>query len=69
MDLETFGYVCLGIVRAVWLVVLVIGAIQVFPFGLIGVVALVGFGALLTKVVRERRANAEDDRYAENVEK
>jgi len=69
MDLEIFGYVCLGIVGAFWLGALVIGAIQVFPFGMIGFVALAGFAALLTKVVRERRANPEDDHYAESVER
>jgi hypothetical protein len=69
MDLETFGYICLGIVGTTWLAALVIGAIQVFPFGMVGIVALAGFAALLTKVVRERRGNAEDDHYSENVER
>jgi hypothetical protein len=69
MDLETFGYICLGIVGAAWLVALIAGVIEVLPFGLLGVVALLGFAALLVKVVRERRANEEDDYYAKNVKR
>ena len=69
MNLEVFGYVCLGIAGAAWLLVMVTGLIGAFPFGFVGAVALFGIGALFAKVVRERRANEEDDYYSRNVER
>jgi hypothetical protein len=69
MDLEKVGYVCLALVAVAWLTALFVGLVAAFPFGLIGLVALVGIGALLAKVVRERRASVEDDYYTKNVER
>jgi F0F1-type ATP synthase assembly protein I len=45
------------------------GMVATFPFGLIGLVAIVGVGALLIKVIKERRSNAEDDHYSKTVDK
>ena len=66
---EKVGYLCLGIVACCYLVAMFIGMIAVFPLGLIGLIALVGIGALLLKVIRERLANTEDDHYTDTVDK
>ena len=66
---EKVGYVCLGCVELSYLIALLIGMIAVFPMGLIGLVALLGIGALYLKVIRERRDNREDDHYQDTVDK
>ena len=66
---ERIGYLCLGVVAALYVIAIFVGIIATFPFGLIGLIALVGIGALFIKVVKERLANKEDDYYARNVEK
>ncbi|MGD8417268.1 MAG: hypothetical protein PVH91_09440 [Pseudomonadales bacterium] len=66
---EKVGYVCLGVVAGCYVVAMLVGLVAAFPFGLIGFVALVGVGALLIKVIRERRANTEDDYYSKTVDK
>jgi len=66
---EKFGYLCLGIVAFCYLLVMLFGIVAAFPFGLIGLIALVGIGALLIKVLKERRANVEDDHYTKTVDR
>lgn len=68
-NFEKVGYLCLAVVAACYLVAMLIGLVAVFPVGLIGLLAIVGIGALLIKVIRERRNNAEDDHYSKTVEK
>ena len=48
---------------------MVAGMIAAFPWGLIGLVALLGVGLLFAKVLQDRLANKEDDYYSKNVEK
>ena len=66
---EKIGYICLGIVALCYIAVMFAGIVAAFPIGLIGLVAIVGIGALLIKVLKERRSNAEDDHYSKTVEK
>ena len=66
---EKIGYLCLGIVAFCYLLVLLVGIVAAFPFGLIGLIAIVGIGALLIKVLKERRANVEDDHYTKTVDR
>ena len=66
---EKIGYLCLGLVALCYLAVMFYGIIAAFPVGLIGLVALLGIGVLLIKVLKERRANAEDDHYSKTVDK
>ena len=68
-NLEKLGYVCLGIVALCYVVALLAGMVAAFPFGIIGLIAIVGIGALLMKVLRERRRNTEDDYYSKTVDK
>jgi F0F1-type ATP synthase assembly protein I len=66
---EKIGYLCLALVAGCYLLAMFAGMVAAFPYGLIGLVAIVGIGVLLLKVIRERRANAEDDHYSRTVDK
>jgi len=66
---EKFGYGALALVALCYLVAMLLGVIAAFPFGLIILLLLLGVGALLVKVVKERLASKEDDYYDKNVEK
>ena len=67
---ERVGYLCLGAVAIVYLGTMLFVGSQVGWFGgLIGLLLLVGVVVLLIKVLKERRANAEDTYYARNVDK
>ncbi len=66
---EKVGYLCLGVVALCYVVAIFLGMVAAFPFGLIGLVAIVGVGALLIKVLKERLNNAEDDHYSKTVDK
>ena len=70
MDIyEKVGYTCLAVVAGCYLLAMFAGLIAAFPYGLVILLALLGVGMLLIKVVRERLANKEDDYYSKNVEK
>ena len=66
---EKIGYLCLGIVAAFYIVAMLFGVVAAFPYGLIILIALLGVGVLLVKVVKERLASKEDDYYSKNVER
>jgi hypothetical protein len=67
--MEKIGYVLLSIVALCWLVAMLFGMIAAFPFGIIGLVAIVGIGFLFAKVIKDRLANKEDAHYTKNVDK
>ena len=67
--MEKIGYVLLSIVAACWLAAMLFGMIAAFPFGIIGLAAIVGVGFLFAKVVQDRLGNEEDDHYSKNVDK
>ena len=66
--MEYIGYVLLAIVALIWIVALFIGMIAAFPYGIIGLLAILGFGFLFAKVIKDRMENKEDDHYSDNVE-
>ena len=66
---EKIGYLCLAVVALCYLAAMLVGMVAAFPLGLIGLIALIGVGVLLIKVIRERRANTEDDHYSRTVDK
>ena len=68
-NFERIGYVCLAIVAFCYLAAMFVGMVATFPFGFIGLIAIVGVGLLLIKVIKERLTNAEDDHYSRNVDK
>lgn len=67
--MERIGYILLSIVAAGWLIAILAGMIATFPFGLIGLVVILGIGFLFAKVVKDRLENKEDDYYSKNVDK
>ncbi len=67
--MERIGYVLLSLVAAGWLIAILAGMIVAFPFGLIGLVIILGLGFLFAKVVKDRLGNKEDDYYSKNVDK
>jgi hypothetical protein len=67
--METIGYILLAIVAVIWIVAMIYGMISSFPVGIIGLIAIVGIGLLLAKVIKDRVANKEDDHYSRNVDK
>lgn len=66
---EKVGYACLGLVTLCYLLAMFVGVVAAFPFGLLILIGIVGVGALLIKVLKERLASTEDDYYDKNVEK
>ncbi|MGD9329444.1 MAG: hypothetical protein PVH48_10790 [Cyclobacteriaceae bacterium] len=66
--MEYIGYVFLIIVALIWIIALFIGLIAALPYGLIGLVAIIGLGFLFAKVIKDRLENKEDDHYSDNVE-
>ena len=67
--MENIGYILLGIVAVCWIAAVIIGVIVAFPFGLIGLIAIIGIGFLLAKVIKDRLENKEDDHYSDTVDK
>jgi hypothetical protein len=66
--MEYIGYVFLVIVALIWIIALFIGLIAAFPYGIIGLIAIIGLGFLFAKVIKDRLENKEDDHYSDNVE-
>ncbi len=70
MDLfEKVGYFCLGIIALIYIAAIIYGMVSALPFGILGLIGIVGIGALLIKVIKERITSKEDDYYSKNVEK
>lgn len=67
-SLEKTAYALLGFVCLLYVGVMIAGLIAAFPVGIFGLIAIVGIGLLLIKVVRERVRNREDDYYSKNID-
>ncbi|MCK4903563.1 MAG: hypothetical protein KAS35_02655 [Candidatus Marinimicrobia bacterium] len=67
--MEYIGYMLLAIVAVVWIVAIIIGVVVAFPFGLIGLIAIIGIGFLFAKVIKDRLENKDDDYYSDTVDK
>ncbi len=67
-NLEKVAYALLGFVCLVYAIIMVVGLVAAFPWGIIGFVAIAGIGLLLIKVIRERVRNTEDTYYSKNVD-
>lgn len=65
--MEKTGYVLLAILALVWFVLIITGMIIAFPFGIFGLIGIVGIGLLLIKVIRDRISGKEDNYYDKNV--
>ncbi len=67
--MEYIGYILLGIVAVYWITAIIIGMVIVFPYGLIGLIVIIGFGFLFAKVIKDRLENKEDNYYSDTVDK
>ncbi len=67
--MENIGYLLLAIVAVCWIIAIIIGVIVAFPYGLIGLIAIIGIGFLFAKVIKDRLENKEDDHYSNTVDK
>ena len=65
--MEKVGYLLLGIVFIIYCIFVLVGLIVAFPWGIIGMIALLGFGILFIKVLSDRLDSKEDDYYEKNV--
>ena len=66
--MEKTGYVLLGIVAIIYIIALFIGLIVALPWGIIGLIAILGIGFLFIKVLSDRIASKENDYYDKNVQ-
>ncbi len=66
---EGVGYTILAVLAFLYVIAMVAGFFAILPYGLIGLALMIGVGALLMKVLRERLNNKEDDYYAKKVDK
>jgi hypothetical protein len=66
---EKIGYSILAVVALLWIAGMVAGAVAALPYGLVGLLGVVGIGVLLVKVIRERMKNTDDDYYSDNVDR
>ncbi len=66
---EKTGYCLLAVIAVLYLAALLIGMVAAFPYGLVGIVLIVGIGVLFIKVIKERLQNKEDDYYSKKVDK
>ena len=67
--MEKIAYVLLLIVAICWLVAMIAGMITIFPAGIIGLIAITGFGLLFIKALKERLKDQKNDHYSREVEK
>ena len=67
--MENIGYILLGVVAIAWFIAILAGMVAAFPFGIFGLLAILGFGFLFGKVIKDRMGNKEDKYYSENVDK
>lgn len=61
------GYLLLIAAFIGYLVLVIGGLIDEIPEGIVGLLAIAGFGFLFVKVLKERLANKEDEYYSRNV--
>ena len=68
MKLDTIALALVVIFAALWLITFVTGLLAAIPFGVLGLIPVAILLALLVEVIRQRRANAEDDYYDKHVD-
>lgn len=67
--MEKVAYILLIIVALCWFIAMLAGLIAFSPIGIIGLIAIIGFGLLFIKVFKERLNARKKDRYSKEVEK
>ena len=69
MKLDQIVLTFLGIVAVLYVTALVVGMLQMLPFGLIGLAVIAFLLWIVGRIIYERLNNAEDDYYEKNVDK
>jgi hypothetical protein len=69
MKLDTLVLIILCAVGAVWLAILVVGMISLWPVGLIGLALISVPGYIIYRVIADRMRNREDDYYEKNIDR
>ena len=69
MKLDTIALALVVIFAALWLITFVTGLLAAIPFGVLGLIPVAILLALLVEVIRQRRANTEDDYYDKHVDR
>jgi hypothetical protein len=69
MQLDKLALICVIVPVAIWVFTLFMGALALFPYGLIILAGLLIVGYFFYRVIKERIENKEDDYYEKNVDK
>jgi hypothetical protein len=69
MKLDTLVLIILCAVGAVWLAIMVVGMISLWPVGLIGLALISVPGYIIYRVIADRMRNREDDYYEKNIDR
>ncbi len=67
--MTVIGYVLLLLVAIAYVIAMVVGMITALPWGIVGLLGLLGIGVLFIKVLQERLANQEDAYYSKHIKK
>ncbi len=67
--MEKIAYGLLIIAAIFLIIAMIMGLIVAYPYGIIGLIALLAFGLLFIKVMKERMKKSKEDRYSKEVEK
>jgi hypothetical protein len=67
--LEKIGYIALSILGLLWLWMTFAGLAESRCGSVVAALLVIGIGALLLKVLRERLGNVEDNHYDRTVDK
>ena len=67
--MEKIGYGLLGAAALGWLLIVMWeSTLEFWPHGLLGLLAIIGFGFLFVKALSDRLSSKEDDHYSKNVD-
>ncbi|HHG89961.1 MAG TPA: hypothetical protein ENJ90_05730 [Devosia sp.] len=69
MKLDQIVLIIVVVLAIGWVLTVAGGMVSVMPWGLLGLVPLAIFIAILWRVIYQRLNNAEDDYYEKNVDK
>ena len=69
MQLDKLALICVVVPVVIWFFIAFIGALALFPYGFIALIALLVVGYFFYRVIKERIENKEDDYYEKNINK
>ncbi len=69
MQLDKLALICIVVPVVIWFFIAFIGALALFPYGLVVLIALLIVAYFFYRVIRERIENKEDDYYEKNINK